>query len=68
VVDGVPAYVTTYVEAPDQDRRWVVVELCSVGKPVLRVFRMRQCFLDGFEVNPSGESRSLGDHEMWKYS
>jgi hypothetical protein len=67
MVDGLKSHVTTYVEAPERDRRWIVVEVCSHGEPVLRFFRHRRCFVEGFEIRASGETRPLRDDEMQKY-
>ena len=67
MVEGLQAYVNTYVEVPEQDRRRVVVELCVYGDPVLRIFRPRRCFLDGFEMRAGGDTRPLRDDEMEKY-
>jgi len=67
MVEGLQSHVTTYVDAPEQDRRWIVVELCTHDEPVLRIFRHRQCFVDGFEIRASGETRPLREEEMDKY-
>ena len=67
VVDGMPARMTTSVEAPDPDRRWIVVQLCAHIGTVLRIFPVRQCFVEGFEATASGGIRWLLDDEMQKY-
>jgi len=68
LVEGLQASVITYVDVPERDRRRIVVEICTHGEPVLRIFRLRTCSLDGFEIRASGETRPLREDEMAKYN
>ena len=68
VVEGMPSRITTYREEGDQGRLRIILQLSTNEKPFLGIFRSRQVFVEGFEVQPDGDVRLLRQDEMYAYN
>ncbi len=68
VVEGWPSRITTYRELGDGGLLRIILQLNTNEKPFLVIFRSRQVFVEGFEVQPEGSIRALRQDEMYAYN
>jgi len=67
-LDGITVLITTYREEAKNGPLRVIVQLSTRGEPFLKIFRSRQVFVEGFEIQDEGIVRPLKQDEMYDYN
>jgi hypothetical protein len=62
-----PVDITTYRDTLPQGGLKIVVQLSTRGEPFLRIFRARQVFAEGFEIDSNGRIRDLAENELYDF-
>lgn len=67
VVDGFSAEIITLKAYSKDGLLRIILQLNANERPLFGPVKSRQMFMEGFEVQPSGEMKQLDQEEMYEY-